>query len=405
MRRKFIKYALVAALWVPVTLLTGIFIFSVYPSYILRGHHGLLFVRVRAVSDRIAARLFELGKDKPLYYSSGTRKIHIYEENPLPEKTNHPLMVVRFPEELPAALYFEKPTRPVVVHTTMVPDPFTTYAPAAGDINGLVFHNYQQFRYPDDLGRKKENEVRVFLTGGSTAWGAFATDTDHTIAGYLQQALRERYEGADIKVITAAAGGWTSTQERTWIFNRITEYEPDMIISYSGHNDLFQVHLRKTDLLNQYDVDGEYFLYAIEEYELFNHGRDMFDLIMTKAGENFQASDYPRKALKNIRIVSSYLKAREIPYAYVLQPVREQERSKVSPLYASLAHGAGGLSEQEEFTFIDHSRLFDARPELFYDRCHLGDRGNKLIAEDLLSRIDWDRIIRRTVSGISGRAR
>jgi hypothetical protein len=321
--------------------------------------------------------------------------VALKEDSGLPPKVFQPLLAASQPNELPEAAYFKKPTKPVVWHPVMIPDPFTTYAPLPGKIAGLLFHNKQQFRYPTDLGKKKSNEIRIFITGGSVAWGNSATDIESTIAGFLEKGLRKKYPGLDIKVITAAAGGWTSTQERIWIFNRITEYEPDLIISYSGFNDFFETYLRKYDLFDNYVVEGRYFREAIKGYDYYNRGAAISMLGYNDTGSRFDSSDFPRKTLKNSKIINSYLKSISIPYIYVLQPVNKykikkqtKEGTDILDNYKYLGREMANQAKLEGYQFFDHSTLLDTMPELFLDTAHVGDRGNQIIANDLLDRLN-----------------
>jgi len=81
----------------------------------------------------------------------------------------------------------------------------------------------------------------IFFTGGSVAYGSGAPSQDKTIGQYLENLLNLeitpvshlRYE-----VFTLASPAWTSTHERIVIENRLSELDPDMVISFSGSNDV-----------------------------------------------------------------------------------------------------------------------------------------------------------------------
>jgi hypothetical protein len=394
-RSKVGKFLTVATLWIMPACLLFLLLFSVYPNYLL-GHQNKYFIKVRNFADNIAKKIIPHKLDYNSFIILNTTKTALNEDSGLPLKFNQPLIVTVPPDEISTKAYFQKPSKPVVYHTTMIPDPFTTYAPLPGKIGGLVFHNRQQFRYTVDLEKKKNNEIRIFITGGSAAWGSTATATEFTIAGFMQSELSKKYPGLDIKVITAAAGAWTSTQERIWIFNRISEYEPDMIISYSGHNDFYDTYLSKEDLFDRYYVEGKYFRNAIVGYEYYNRGKAISLLGLHDTGTRFSSADFPRKTLKNIEIINSYLQKINVPYVYVLQPVRKDFRQRNYPeLYARLGLEMASLGQKDGFGFVDHSDFFDMRPELFTDQCHLGDRGNQMIANDLLAKIDITPIINK----------
>lgn len=388
------KYLLVMILWtIPVGLLL-IFIFSVYPNYILKGHHNNYFIQIRSIADRTVRKILPQKVDYNTSVILNSSNVALKEDSGLPPKVFQPLLVAFQPNEVSETPYFSKPTKQIVFHAAMVPDPYTTYAPLPGKIAGLVFHNKQQFRYPVDLEKKKVNEIRVFIAGGSVAWGSSASDVEFTIAGFMEKELRKKHPELDIKVITAAAGGWTSTQERIWIFNRITEYEPDLIITYSGYNDV-ETYLHKDDLFDKYAVEGWYFREAIRGYDYYNRGEAISMLGYKDTGSRFKTSDFPRKSLKNNKIVNSYLKSIFVPYVYVLQPILMQVNQPAYDLYKRLGYDMAIQAEREGYQFIDHSALLVTRPEFFLDSVHPGDRGYQIIANDLLARIDLSLMLRK----------
>ncbi|MCB9247372.1 MAG: hypothetical protein H6613_01930 [Ignavibacteriales bacterium] len=73
----------------------------------------------------------------------------------------------------------------------MMPDPFATFSLLPGRYYSAV-NSIQQFRYKEILGKKKKGEFRIFITGGSTAWGALAPNNESTIGGFLEKILNEK---------------------------------------------------------------------------------------------------------------------------------------------------------------------------------------------------------------------
>jgi lysophospholipase L1-like esterase len=387
------KWAFLVVIWTVPIVLASLFVFSIYPNYLLRGHHGRLFVQTRRLSDTVLQKILPQKTTVSSSIVLDSKIIEPKDDGGLPQKVNQPLIVTLQPEQVPKSAYFSELRQPILFSPPMIPDPHTNFAPLPGTISGLGSHNRQQFRYPVDLDAKKRNEIRIFITGGSVAWGSAATGTESTIAGFMEKELRKKYPGIEIKVITAAAVGWVSTQERIWIFNRITEFEPDVIISYSGHNDL-ESYLLKEDLYERYAYEGNYFRHAIQLYDQYNRGETISLLGFDDIGSRFNQADYPRKTLKNVKIINSYLRAMKIKYVYVLQPVAKkkeflQKREFIwfYDYYNQLGREIARQAESDGFQFIDHSSLFADRPEFLTDFCHPGDRGYQVIASDLVARI------------------
>ena len=318
----------------------------------------------------------------------------------LPLRIEHPQVVAHRPAGEKINAYAEKPKRKYVVQPIMVYTPYVTYAPAPGPVQyddgnagASVYHNRQQFRYSQDISRKAyDDEIRIFITGGSTAWGLLAPDIDSTIAGFLESILNERdYGDFSFRVVNAAAGGWSTTNERIWIVNRITEYDPDIIISYSGANDIAQVCERGLDLFwfAGEDQDCSYFWHAIREYERYVRGEKLVSLMEERDYD--RECDFPRKTLKNVKVVANYLKSQDCAYVFVFQPLNTQHED-YQPSYGRMPYiltdEMAALAEELSFTFLSHHYLFEGREELFLDDCHFGDVGNEIIASTLADQLD-----------------
>lgn len=312
----------------------------------------------------------------------------------------HPLIQAFWPRYEQA--FSEKPVRAHVSHPATIPTPYVIYAPAPGLVrwhDGLYdlecYHNAQQFRHREDLGPREDRELRIFITGGSTAWGCMAEDMDATISAFLEEILAERnYDGWRIRVVNAATGGWVSTQERIWIINRISEFEPDIVISYSGANDIFDMCVIGQDLFSAWGgSDARYYYMVIKLFE-----ERMREEAAELLGRAFRAGcDLPRQTLKNVAVSAGFLDSIGSRYVYVFQPIRDSEghldyEHKPAELVAALER----LAETVPFTMISHLDLFKGREHLFYGYCHFGDIGNRIIAGDLADRLDG--VIREAIA-------
>jgi len=93
----------------------------------------------------------------------------------------------------------------------------------------------------------KPNDVfRVIVLGGSTVEGDGSLGSTTTLPAKLQDILWGRYKSAKrpqsrIEVINAGVGGYFSTQELLFYISELRRFQPDLIISYNGWNDL-RVH-------------------------------------------------------------------------------------------------------------------------------------------------------------------
>ncbi len=310
----------------------------------------------------------------------------------MPAKIYHP--PIQLYDYLPQNAYFEKLSRPYVEQAPMIFTPFVTYAPAPFEFKGpfgTMTHNIQQFRYDKNLPYKKqEKEIRIFITGGSTAWGCGAPNDSRTISGYLERELNDRYKGDFFfTVVNAAAGGWGSTEERVWILNRISEYDPDIIISYSGYNDIDFMVGKNEDIYSFIHHDGGYYYAGLREYEYYNRGEYIADKMTNNSSLFYRDNDFPRKIIKNIIIISEYLESTGVTYIYALQPINRKSDSRLLHIPAAeiLIESLKEAEKRHPYIFINHLNLLEGREEVFLDNCHLGDIGNSIVAENLMKNL------------------
>lgn len=114
-----------------------------------------------------------------------------------------------------------------------------------------IYHNQQGFRRKDDTPKDKpRNTFRIFLMGGSTAYGLESQSrygkkkygvirNDETIDYYLEQYLNERISGTRVEVINAAITSQQSHHHLIYLNQTILKYHPDMVIFIDGFNDYY----------------------------------------------------------------------------------------------------------------------------------------------------------------------
>lgn len=130
--------------------------------------------------------------------------------------------------------------------------------------------NSSGFRDRDDISPvKPQGEIRVFLMGGSTAFGYGSPNNQATISEYLEQRLHQRIEQqktspqlyqpdllpfdqaekqkylakpakikpGNYRVINAAVPGYASGNELAQVALQILKYKPDLIVVLDGYED------------------------------------------------------------------------------------------------------------------------------------------------------------------------
>ena len=178
--------------------------------------------------------------------------------------------------ELAARIWQYRRFGPKSLHPMALRDEFTGYRlnPAYGRIDRQ--HNAQGFRRDKDVPLEKStNTVRIFMTGGSTAYGA-TTDmpeytgnrwrllyNDQTIEYYLEQKLNQAFPSRHWEVINAAVPGYQVSQELAQIESLLLRYQPDCVILLDGNNDIGALWKHASENYNPYAyVEGS------EEFDL-----------------------------------------------------------------------------------------------------------------------------------------
>jgi hypothetical protein len=108
--------------------------------------------------------------------------------------------------------------------------------------------NNQGFRRPNDVSLVAQKDtMRIFLVGGSTAFGSNGlypqVDVrplyyEDTIDYQLQELLESRHHGLHFEVINAAVSEYRLFQEMTLFREKLVNYQPQLVIFLDGHNDI-----------------------------------------------------------------------------------------------------------------------------------------------------------------------
>ena len=143
-------------------------------------------------------------------------------------------------------------------------DPYKNVRPTPNyvDTRG-VKHNAQGFRRSSNVTREKpEGTYRIFLMGGSTAYGTGGLwphiqrtypvlDNSQTIDAYLEQDLSQRFPGKRFEVINAAIPSIWTHHHLIYLNQTILNYHPDLVILLDGFND-FYYYVRGHDQFASY---------------------------------------------------------------------------------------------------------------------------------------------------------
>ena len=127
--------------------------------------------------------------------------------------------------------------------------------------------NAQGFRRAANLSLvKPANTVRIFLLGGSVAYGGETLypeidehwkplDNNQTVDHYLEARLNSVFPQKHWEVVNAAVKGYFLNQDLALFLSTIHRYKPDYLISLDGVNDIFEM-LKSPENDDGYDTAG-----------------------------------------------------------------------------------------------------------------------------------------------------
>lgn len=292
---------------------------------------------------------------------------------------------------------------------------------AAADVTTNSYStNRHHFRYDENFPVEKQaNEIRIFVTGGSKAWGAGVTQTA-LYTTIIEREFRSRYPDKLVRVICAAGPAYCSTQERIMIENVVLRLSPDYVVMFTGRNDCYFGYAGKDTMFNQDYFDYERALspdrfsrsgpVSNERYSfklLF-----VLDRFLRSRGDNQKREPSRDVALvintflTNIHIVSDISKRHRFQLIVYLEPsifttekplsnweesvfdrssfrfpnLREYSREIHSTLKATLPRDA----IENDYLLIDGDNAINNEVRsVFSDNVHFGDRGYRLTAGHL----------------------
>jgi hypothetical protein len=311
------------------------------------------------------------------------------------------------------------------VMSKMENDPILGRIPKPYDTGPGYEINGQHFRYGEDIVLDPaENEIRVFITGGSSAWGA-GVNMDQLYSTVAEKYIDELLPGKKVRFISAAIGGIVSTLERYWLESHVLKFHPDYVIMYSGWNDSyaaysgdrqFSDHLarkynhtnswkRRPDISKLYpDINpDDYAFKSLYFIDLLQRNMEVNEVIKSHIVDERIPVEI---ILKNNAAISRLLKPLGIEFIYVLQPtpfltgkelsVCEKDVLKFfakgyqffpdynASIYEILRERLPLHAEENNYLYVDADNIIAGSDEgIFFDYVHMGERGNRLVGEEM----------------------
>lgn len=235
------------------------------------------------------------------------------------------------------------------------------------------------------LGNKEdETAYRIVTLGGST--------TDPTLCNikswseFLFEQLRNM--GLNVCIYVGGMASYTVSQELQKLIRDVVGLKPHMVLSYSGINDAVG---------NYYDKGYPFIINY--QWELFNKVAEnkmiyntlQRDIPIEKVSKGLKNNeDNSKHWLKCQRMMYAICKEFGIIYRGVLQPysiswsaaISKETREYIEMFYRQL------LKEIKIDTYTDwladFTDIFDEEENIFFDICHVYEKGNRIIARKMM---------------------
>ena len=253
-----------------------------------------------------------------------------------------------------------------------------------------------------------EKVVKVGILGGSTSdYDLYAVEKSWPKC-FLELAERN---GIKMECICAATAGNTSAMEHIRLIRDLIWKKPDVIISYSRINEI------------SHAVNNHRFahIYQKDIFDKLAHTETVDSFFSLKRGEWYYmgetVSDPASVWLGNERMMHAVCEEFHIPFFTFLQPflcekkpkklvdleVEEHVMSEIKKVSGTSALGEQVKKDIDAYSWLyDLTNIFDEiQEEIYFDVCHVFERGNKMIAEKIFSCIS-DVLISQKEQKING---
>ncbi len=268
--------------------------------------------------------------------------------------------------------------------------------------------NNEGFRGPDIIKEKNDDEIRIFILGGSLTYGVFSTSDETTYSGYLQKKFDEYGKQYNIQVINGGVNAYDSSDIVNQIKSKLLEYKPDLFIIITGN---------AIDRTSEQDNEDVPFYYSISNQfaglKLYYKSPEFFEFIKRVALKNTYGDqgipgekvnhelleDKIKLWKERWRDVCDFSNEKNIDVVIAIPPIlgagnkqlsewelqnlEKLEHSNIASSYHLVKNGLMDLDEQCQNTLDLTNTFDDYKNTIYLDNQHVGDMGNMLVAEEL----------------------
>jgi len=293
---------------------------------------------------------------------------------------------------------------------------------------GALSTNSLGLRYKELASIKPDKTVRIFLLGGSSAFGVGAQSDEETLSQQIERILNQYYPHFQIEVVNAAGMGFTSVQELIIYQILVCDYQPDMVLAFDGFNDAvfpiitgvpgFPERFAETKYIYNEAGTVKLGIKMIFKYSAWGSlirnikskiASNKFEIADSINNDDFQ-KEIARQYERNLRNLCNLTNAKHIPLMLFEQPYLGNAEKKLSPEENRFFQKwTSELPERNKFV-SENLELFDqalyninrdlAVPvynlkdvfkqtdqSIFLDACHVNGLGQRIEAEFIADKI------------------
>ena len=247
---------------------------------------------------------------------------------------------------------------------------------------------------------------RIFFTGGSTAFGFGSTSDQTTISGFLQEYFDDEFESLNVEIINAGINGADSYREILLIKEKLIEYDPDLIISYTGVND--SGGYSREIIFDETNDNSTQNLFKFSSYPWYRTSFVINNLLSENTINEKNIMELPSQEIqktsasfnKNWSQSCTFLEENQIISVLILQPslvtktMLSDFEKTIEPSINYRKQLLENFSNELELLNGDCDYTFDFRHVVnniskttYYDAVHMNDLGNQIVAKTIYEKI------------------
>ena len=257
----------------------------------------------------------------------------------------------------------------------------------------------------------KNSTYKIVTLGGST--------TDATCSGLrswseiLYSLIKDRFP--DVSIYCAGMGSFSSSQEFIKFYKDVIPLKPDIVISYSGFNDIYLEYIDYNSSDDRYVCNYQVdFLDKALEKGIVNSYNPIIGVKKIVTAQNACRSVQDHW-ICNERMMKAICEEYGIRFFSYFQPCRIYEEGKINETdiptssieryefvkslynlqyeaieyFRDAYNSMKELLRKEENQFVkDISDIFERESDVYTDECHVYEKGNRIIAREVLRDIE-----------------